>query len=255
MAIFSHQHHHWAYVWVPWVGAFVWCGMLVAMITVYYAKGGHAYPWQDSHVPYISDIGASFLQPLFIAGSSVTAASFVAVLVIERLLRHTGRLHADLHRREKLFSYLAILGSVIGGLGLILLSCFNDNSFDTEHDSFLAVFIIGVALSAIFIIVEYRWLSHNCPDHKKLRVAYVVKGIIAGILIILAIVYAACFKTATNVAAVIEWIIAFGFTFYILSFAYDLRLSKGVHKFELSGVERLEPGEQPPAMRQYHYGA
>lgn len=131
-------------------------GMLVAMITVYYAKGGHAYPWQDSRVPYISDIGASFLQPLFIAGSSVTAASFVAVLVIERLLRHTGRLHADLHRREKVFSYLAILGSVIGGLGLILLSCFNDNSFDTEHDSFLAVFIIGVALSAIFIIVEVR---------------------------------------------------------------------------------------------------
>lgn len=55
--------------------------------------------------------------------------------------------------------------------------------------------------------------------------------------------------------AVIEWIIAFGFTFYILSFAYDLRLSKGVHKFELSGVERFEPGAHPPAMRQHQYDA
>ena len=46
--------------------------------------------------------------------------------------------------------------------------------------------------------------------------------------------------------AVIEWVISFGFTFYLLTFAYDLRLSKGVHKFELSGHE---PSVPPPAMR------
>ena len=139
-------------------------GMLVAMITVYYTRGGEPYPWQTSHVPYISDIGASNLQPLFIVGSTLTAASFVSVLVIEGFLRHNGKLNADLSRREKLFSYLAIVGSVIGGLALVLLSCFNDNFFGAEHDTFLVIFIIGVAVSAIFITVKvcsarcFNWL-------------------------------------------------------------------------------------------------
>ena len=44
----------------------------------------------------------------------------------------------------------------------------------------------------------------------------------------------------------LEWTIAFGYTFYLLTFAYDLRLSKGVHKYELSGHEPRAP---PPAMR------
>jgi hypothetical protein len=50
--------------------------------------------------------------------------------------------------------------------------------------------------------------------------------------------------------AILEWIIAFGYTFYLLTFAYDLRLSKGVHKYELSGVE---PSKPPPAMREHHH--
>ena len=54
--------------------------------------------------------------------------------------------------------------------------------------------------------------------------------------------------------AVLEWIIAFGFTFYILSFAYDLRISKGVVKFEMSGSESPVPQEHPFAMRQHHHG-
>lgn len=53
-------------------------------------------------------------------------------------------------------------------------------------------------------------------------------------------------RVLTYDAAIIEWIIAFGFTFYLLTFAYDLRLSKGVHKYELKGIE---PGTPPPAMR------
>lgn len=38
--------------------------------------------------------------------------------------------------------------------------------------------------------------------------------------------------------AVLEWTIAFGFTFYLLTFFFDLRMSKGVARGELSR-ERL----------------
>jgi len=233
-------------VWIPIFGSFVWAGMLVGMISVYYAQGKGPYFWQNSAIPYISDIGASFLQPLFIAGSSVTSACFVASLAIERLLRHHGRLHADLRKREKAFSYLAILGAVIGAVGLITLSCRNDRDHKTQHDIFLLVFIVGVALSAIFTIVEFMWISKNYHWVRKVRRAYIAKAFIAGTLIVAAIAYGICFSIAPNAGAIIEWIIAFGFTFYLLTFAYDLRLSKGVHKFELSGHEPKAP---PPAMR------
>jgi hypothetical protein len=39
-------------------------------------------------------------------------------------------------------------------------------------------------------------------------------------------------------AAVLEWTIAFGFTFYLLTFWYDLRMAKGMHKGQL-GRENL----------------
>ncbi|KAI0031210.1 Frag1/DRAM/Sfk1 [Vararia minispora EC-137] len=249
MAIFSHPHHHWAYVWIPVFGSFVWFGMLLAMIITWAAQGGGRYAWQDSSVPYISDIGASFLQPLFIAGCSVTSASFILSLSIERLLRHHGRLHAHLRKRERAFASLSILGAVVGGAGLILLSIFDDKNHRSAHDAFLLVFIVGVALSAIFTVVEFRWISHNYIYVRQVRIAYVAKGTIAGILIILAIAYAIAFSLQPDAGAVLEWVIAFGYTLYLLTFAYDLRLSKGVHKYELSG---REPKAPPPAMSQNH---
>lgn len=80
---------------------------------------------------------------------------------------------------------------------------------------------------------QYRWISHDFYEIRKLKIAYIVKGIIAGLLIILAIVFAVTLYEAVNVGAVVEWIIAFGYTLYLLTFFYDLRMAKGVHKGEL----------------------
>lgn len=65
----------------------------------------------------------------------------------------------NMRRREKVLSSLAILGSVIGGAGLILLSVFDTRRHPTLHDCFLLVFIVGVALSAIFSIIEVCFFS------------------------------------------------------------------------------------------------
>ncbi len=53
-----------------------------------------------------------------------------------------------------MLSTLAILGSIIGGAGLILLSIFDTKRYHNAHRIFLLVFIVGVALSAIFTITE-----------------------------------------------------------------------------------------------------
>ncbi|KAG5354125.1 hypothetical protein C0989_007486 [Termitomyces sp. Mn162] len=135
-----------------------------------------------------------------------------------------------MRKRELVFSCLAILGSFIGGLGLILLSIFDTERYTSAHRSFLLVFMVGVALSAIFTVVEYRWISHDFYEARKLKIAYIMKAIITGVLVILAIAFAVTLFRNTDVGAVLEWTIAFGFTFYILTFFYDLRQAKGVHK-------------------------
>ena len=37
----------------------------------------------------------------------------------------------------------------------------------------------------------------------------------------------------------LEWTIAFGYTFYLLTFAYDLRMAKGIHRGQLSKERML----------------
>ena len=155
-----------------------------------------------------------------------------------------------MRRRERVLSSLAILGALIGGAGLVLLTVFDTLRHHTLHRTFLLVFILGVALSAIFTVLEYRWISHDFTEVRKLRRAYVAKGMIAGVLIVLAIGFGVSLyegahrqsSTAYFVGAVLEWTIAFGFTLYLLTFYADLRMSKGVGKGELSR-ERLMHGD------------
>lgn len=148
--------------------------MLWAMLIVWLALGKPQYVTQEGSIAYISDIGASSLKPLFIAGCSITAACFFFSLILERFFRHTGRwlisclssvasyslwkishsLVGYVRRRERILSIFAIIGSFIGGLGLILLSIFDTGRFTSAHRAFLLVFIVGVALSAIFTILE-----------------------------------------------------------------------------------------------------
>ncbi|EKM58228.1 uncharacterized protein PHACADRAFT_252400 [Phanerochaete carnosa HHB-10118-sp] len=237
-------HQHWVYVWIPLFTAIIWFGTLLAMLITYLAEGRPHYVSEDGSIAYISDVGADILKPLFVTGCAITAVGFVLSLVIERWLRHSGRLIAEMRRRERVLSILAIIASFIGGMGLLLLSIFDTKRHPSLHRVFLLVFIVGVGLSALFTIAEYRWLSKDFVELRKLRNAYIVKGIIAGILIVLAVVFAITLYTAVNVGAVVEWVIAFGYTFYLLTFWYDLRMAKGVHRGEFSRKRLIDMEKQ-----------
>lgn len=59
-----------------------------------------------------------------------------------------------MRKRERVMSTLAILGAVLGGVGLILLSIFDTKRHPKAHRGFLLIFVVGTALSAIFTVVE-----------------------------------------------------------------------------------------------------
>jgi hypothetical protein len=121
-----------------------------------------------------------------------------------------------MRKREGIFGSLAVLASFVGGCGLILLSIFDTKRHHSLHRAFLLVFILGVAASAIFSIVEvrvsklfrfrssqslalqFRWLSRDFVYARQLKISYITKAIIVGILIVLAIAFAITLYTAKD---------------------------------------------------------
>ncbi|KAF7312077.1 hypothetical protein MIND_00220000 [Mycena indigotica] len=232
-----HSKSHWWYVWIPVLSAIVWFGTILALLATWLAEGGthrQRYSSQDQPIAYISDVGADFLKPLFVVGCSITAVTFSLSLVIERYLRHSGRLVPTMRRRETVFSVLSVLGSILGGAGLILLSVFDTKRHVNLHRGFLLLFMLGVALSALFTVIEYRWISKDYHFIRQLRHAYFAKGLIALVLVVLAVAFGVMLFKGLNAGAVLEWAISFMFTFYLLTFYYDLRQAKGVQKGQLN---------------------
>jgi len=128
------------------------------------------------------------------------------------------RLVPAMRIRERVYAALAILGSFIGGAGLICLSIFDTKRYTVLHRVFLLVFILGVAISAIFTVIEvcsvastpttdpnpccppqYKWLSRDYAEVRKLRQVYVVKGVIATTLIVLAVAFTIAMYTDPDV--------------------------------------------------------
>lgn len=111
------------------------------------------------NIAYISDVGASKLKPLFIAGCCVTTVSLDLSFLSDHWLRHRGRLVPNANITEKILSVFTIIFAAIGTCGLILLSIFDTVRFKKLHDIFLLLFIAGYVLSAICICWQYQRLG------------------------------------------------------------------------------------------------
>jgi len=212
--------------WVfPVISGLCWLGMLLGLLISWNVDGHPHYSSMenDQSIAYISDVGADKLKPLFIAGSCVTTIFLDLSFLSERWLRHRGRLAANVTTTEKVLSGLSMGFALIGTAGLILLSIFDTKRHPTLHDVFLLLFIVGFVVSAIFICWEYQRLGAKYRQHRILRASFWIKLAFILVEIVLAVAFAACnFRKAWNVAGILEWAIAFIFTFYVFSFFIDL---------------------------------
>ncbi|EEH10573.1 conserved hypothetical protein [Histoplasma capsulatum G186AR] len=185
-------------------------------------------PRYESMAPYqriafISDIGAQRLKPLFVAGCVITAVFLSASFMSERWLRHSGHLARNRGKRDKAFAIIAILLSLIGGAALILLSIFDTLRHARIHQILLMTFIGSYVLSTIFVCAEYYRLGIHYREHKIIFVSFWIK--LAFIVVEMALSIALVVlrrRMNDDQAAILEWIIAYIFTFYILSYAVDL---------------------------------
>jgi len=240
----------------PIISALMWLGMLLALFVDWEANGHPHLPSmeQGQTIAYISDTGAYSLKPLFIAGAVVTTIFLDLGFMAERWLRHVGRLAPNTSTTQKVLSVLAIICAIAGSAGLILLSIFDTYRHPHLHDGFLLLFIAGYVLSAIFLCAEYQRLGIHYRSHRILRVSFWAKLTFILVEVVLAIAFASTtFTSHQNAAAVLEWVVALIFTFYILSFLLDLLPSVRSAHHTPQGwalkqeMEKMNHGQQPGA--------
>ncbi len=154
----------------PILAGLVWLATLLGLL-LYWIIPDHQTHYSSmadtQRIAYISDVGASHLKPLFITGCVLTTVLLDASLAADRWLRHRGRLAPNTTVMEKVLSGLTIACAVVGTAGLILLSVFDTARHPRLHDVFLALFIIGYVLSAVFICWEYQRLGKCKPPSLK----------------------------------------------------------------------------------------
>ncbi|KAI5296110.1 hypothetical protein KEM52_005602 [Ascosphaera acerosa] len=202
--------------------------MLIAMIG-HWSEQGHPHLKsmnQGQHVAFISDVGAFQLKPLFITGSAVSASLFTSTFVIERWLRHARQLAPNTNRREKIFACISIFFALMGACGIIFLSIFDTWNHNNVHDAMLVLFIVGYILSAVFVCLEYYSLGLNYPEHKILKVSFILKAIFIVVEFTLAVAFASESRNGhRDVAGVLEWTapaVSFIYGLYIFSYVADL---------------------------------
>ncbi|KAK4138697.1 hypothetical protein BT67DRAFT_18891 [Trichocladium antarcticum] len=213
--------------WVaPIMAGVVWLATLLGLLLYWIVNEDrvHYVSMGDSQtVAYISDVGASDLKPLFIAGCVLTTVFLDLSFAADRWLRHKGRLAPYTATTERVLASLTIVFAVVGTAGLILLSIFDTMRHPKLHNVFLVLFIGGYVVSAIFICWEYQRLGMSYREHRVLRLSFYIKLAFVLIEIVLAIAFAACsFTKRYDPAAVLEWTIAFIFSAYVFSFYVDL---------------------------------
>lgn len=209
---------------VPIFSSICWMAMLITMLVYWSAKGHPIYPTMTDGqtIAYISDIGAQNLQPMFIAMSAVTVVTFDLAFIFERYLRHAGKLAPNTSVWQKIYSLISIIAAIVGAVGLILLTIYDNYHHNRMHNICLGVFIIGYIVSAIFTCWGYQRLGIHYRQHSILRISFWVKLAFIIVEICLCVVFGVTqLYDYWNVAAVFEWIIAFVYTWYVLSFFID----------------------------------
>lgn len=91
----------------------------------------------DTSFRYISDIGASYLKPLFVVGSVITGLGFFLTILAERILRERGRLLPNFRRRGAVLGVISCIFALIAAAGLSLLAGFDTLRHSSLHRLFL----------------------------------------------------------------------------------------------------------------------
>ncbi|CAI7626742.1 unnamed protein product [Penicillium palitans] len=224
--------------WVfPAIAASTWLAMLLAMLGHWTMIGEPRYglmkPGQN--IPFISDIGAQELKPLFMIGSITTV-----LLLNLSFYKHVQ----NQSYISKACTHGSFFFTVVGSTGLIMLSVLDNIAHHFMHDVCVTIFIVGFLLSAALMCLDYIYLGiAHALREPMLMTSFVIKSSFIVVELVLIIIFRITEHThyqQNNTAATLEWVIAFVFTGYILSLIVDLMPSAQRNLHNPKGYQQLE---------------
>lgn len=229
------------YYLIPLVALVVWWGMLIALLSAWSLQGHPIYWFMNGEFQnpvYISDVGATNLQPVFIACTGFQLIFFVGTLVMEYVLRTRQKLQPYVSLKQPKFAIVSIICALIGELGILMVSIFKTNKFHSVHISMVGVFIFFVFWACFFnflnsfIFGNFPQRLH--PNHEKVIFGshrwanlYMLSFFIKLFWLCAAVVFAVFFgynmkKGNNSLSAIFEWTISFWYGLLLLLWAMDL---------------------------------
>lgn len=243
---------------IPIVALIVWWGMLIALLSAWSIQGHPIYWFMNGDYQnpvYISDIGATSLQPVFIACTGFQLIFFVGTLVMEYVLRTKQKLQPYVSTKQPKFALVSILCAVIGQLGILMVSIFKTSKFHTVHISMVGVFIFFVFWACFFnflnsfIFGNFPQRLH--PNHERVIFGthrwanmYMLSFFIKLFWLCAAVAFAVVFgyemsNGNDSLSAAFEWTISFWYGLLLLMWSMDL-FPSAVKSFRLRHPEEFD---------------
>ena len=239
---------HGYYFVIPIITFALWCACIFGLLGLWGADGFPKYVNTDATVVFISDVGAQH-HTYFIIFAVLSAAFYMLTTLVERHLRHQRRIPGSVRKRQTVLDVFSVIFAIIGAIGLILLSIFDDIEYPNVHWSMTVVFVAGVALSVLMQTLQIFSLSASHDDELwHLRAMAIVKSVILGIALAVLIVFIGCYAACSgdvqdnnsqcnrvvSAAGVAEWLLAFLLSLFFLSYIVDFWPAKKHADFGLT---------------------
>ncbi|KAK6464161.1 Frag1/DRAM/Sfk1 [Scheffersomyces coipomensis] len=250
------------YYLVPIICLIVWWGMLIAMLSAWSIQGHPIYYFMSGYQNpvYISDIGATNLQPLFISCTGFQAIFFVGTLILIYFLRRYHKLQPYIKPIQHKLDIASIVCSVLGQLGILFVSIFNTHIFPDVHISMVAVFIAFIFFSCLFNFFTSFIFGNNpdllSPYHKhdvifgdrKWDNLYMLSFWLKATWLAAAFAFAVCFGVFMesgnqSLSAAFEWTISFWYGLLLIMWSLDL-LPAAMKHYRISHPEIYGPNSE-----------
>ncbi|PWN35363.1 uncharacterized protein FA14DRAFT_160543 [Meira miltonrushii] len=239
---------HGYYFVVPIITFALWSACIFGLLGLWGTDGFPKYVNTDATVVFISDVGAAH-HTYFIIFAVLSAVAYMATTLLERHLRHQRRIPGSVRKKQTVLDSFSVAFAIIGAIGLILLSIFDDVEYPRVHWSMTVVFVAGVALSVLMQTLQIFSLSKSHSDELwHLRAMAIVKSVILGVALAVLIVFIGCYATCdgdvtdgnsqcnrvVSAAGVAEWTLAFLLSLFFLSYIVDFWPAKKRADFGLT---------------------
>jgi hypothetical protein len=141
-------------LWVfPLVAGTTWFTTITILLLRWLWIGQPRYPGQvNPDVPFISDIAAFTLKPVFVTGCTVTGLAFAAAVFGVHHVRYSPRFYAlsaaDAPWRHGV-SFVALVAGLLAALALFFLSLYDTFNAHALHARLLVATFVGLGLTAL----------------------------------------------------------------------------------------------------------